>query len=104
MLHSKLKKSHAMRSNSNITVPLLCLCTVFSLVLSPVSFGADELSSVMNTVKENFGANSTFIKILYVAEIIVGGYTWHKTKSPAAIIGIVVLAVFVNFAFGHWVK
>lgn len=64
----------------------------------------DELAEVMTSVKSNFGSDSTFIKLMYVAEIIAGGYAWHKTKHPSAVIGIVVLALFMTFALQHWVK
>ena len=66
-------------------------------------FAADELAGVMASVKENFGAGSAFLKLLYAAEIIAGGYAWHKTKHPSAVIGIVVLALFMTFALSHWV-
>ena len=66
-------------------------------------FATDELAGVMDSVKANFGAGSAFIKLLYAAEIIAGGYAWHKTKHPSAVIGIVILALFMTFALGHWV-
>ncbi|CAL7962430.1 Pilin (modular protein) [Gammaproteobacteria bacterium] len=76
----------------------------FTLVwLSNSVFAADELSSILTSAKENFGSDSTFIKLLYAAEIIAGGYAWHKTKHPSAVIGIVVLALFITFALKHWV-
>lgn len=64
---------------------------------------ADELSGIMTSARENFGAGSTFIKLLYGAEIIAGGYAWHKTKHPSAVIGIVILTLFMTYALGHWV-
>jgi hypothetical protein len=66
-------------------------------------FAVDELVGVMTSVKENFGAGSAFLKLLYAAEIIAGGYAWHKTKHPSAVIGIVILALFMTFALSHWV-
>lgn len=63
----------------------------------------DELADVMASVKLNFGSGSTFIKLMYAAEIVAGGYAWHKTKHPSAVIGIVVLALFMTFALNHWV-
>ncbi|EKE01122.1 MAG: hypothetical protein ACD_21C00209G0006 [uncultured bacterium] len=66
-------------------------------------FAADELAGAMSSVRDNFGANSVFIKLLYASEIVAGGYAWHKTKHPSAVIGIVVLALFMTFALAHWV-
>ncbi len=66
-------------------------------------FAADELVGVMSSVKDNFGTGSAFIKLLYASEIVAGGYAWHKTKHPSAVIGIVILALFMTFALAHWV-
>lgn len=63
----------------------------------------DELSGVMTSVKSNFGTDSTFIKLLYLAEVIVGVYTYHKTKNIPVLLGIVIVSLFLNFALGHWV-
>lgn len=77
---------------------------IFSGFFCPISvFAADELAAVMDSVKANFGTGSTFIKLMYAAEIIAGGYAWHKTKHPSAVIGIVILALFMTFALTHWV-
>jgi len=78
---------------------LLFLGAFYSLSV----FAADELATVMASAKENFGADSSFLKLMYGAEVIAGGYAWHKTKHPSAVIGIVVLAMFMTFALGHFV-
>jgi hypothetical protein len=75
----------------------------FCFSYSSSVFAADELAGVMVSVKENFGSGSAFLKLLYAAEIIAGGYAWHKTKHPSAVIGIVILALFMTFALSHWV-
>lgn len=103
MFNHKIKKICTAVLRSPYMLPAVGTFAL-GLGFSTTAFGVDELSGVMTSVKDNFGADSAFIKIMYIAEIIVGGYTWHKTKSPAAIIGIVVLAIFVNFAFNHWIK
>jgi hypothetical protein len=104
MLYNKIKKSCAKVVKPRFMLPLLGLLALLDITFFTTSLAAvDELSGVMEAVKTNFGAGSTFVKLLYVAEIFAGGYAWHKTKSPAAVIGIVVLAVFMNYALGHWI-
>ena len=80
----------------------LIFLLIFLVFYSVSIFAADELATVMAGAKENFGVDSSFTKLMYAAEIIAGGYAWHKTKHPSAIIGIVVLAMFMTFALGHF--
>lgn len=89
-------------TNQGLNIFLVLLAAV-SVLCSNTVLAADELSGVMTSVKENFGSGSTFIKLLYGAEIIAGGYAWHKTKHPSAVIGIVILTLFMTYALGHWV-
>lgn len=63
----------------------------------------DDLSGVMDSVSKTFGLDSTFMKLLYLLEIIVGIYTYHKTKNFAALLGIIFISVFANYALPHWV-
>ena len=81
-----------------VVLGFFCSASVFA-----VDVAKDELTDVMTSAKLNFGAGSTVIKLMYLAEIIAGAYAWHKTKHPSAVIGIVVLALFTTFAMGHWV-
>jgi type IV conjugative transfer system pilin TraA len=63
----------------------------------------DDLAGVMGSVRDTFGMDSTFIKLLYLLEIIVGVYTYHKTKNIAAMLGIIFISVFLTYALPHWV-
>lgn len=92
-------------ASSNIWIKFIFKFVILSSVCYAASIFAagDELADVMTSAKSNFGAGSTFIKLMYGAEIIAGGYAWHKTKHPSAVIGIVVLALFMTFALNHWV-
>jgi type IV conjugative transfer system pilin TraA len=86
----------------SLCAALLILCGYF-IFYSELSFAADQLAGVMDEVRSNFGKDSTAVKLLYGAEIIAGGYTWHKTKNPAAVTGVVVLSLFMNYALGKWI-
>ena len=91
-------------TSSNTWIKFIFKFLILSSVCYAASiFAADELQGVLESAKSNFGTNSTFIKLMYGAEIIAGGYAWHKTKHPSAVIGIVVLALFMTFALNHWV-
>lgn len=69
----------------------------------PASAATDDLSNVMTSVQSDFGTGSTFIKIMYLLEIIVAVYGYHKSKNIGVLVGIVVISIFLNFALGHWV-
>ena len=104
MEKSKLE-SLSIRHNATqilLWTTLLFLCGYFTFY-SELSFAADQLAGVMDEVRSNFGKDSTAVKLLYGAEIIAGGYTWHKTKNPAAVTGVVVLSLFMNYALGKWI-
>lgn len=103
MQYKKIKHCSNSVLKSQQFSSVLVLLTIFAVLCSDSVFAADELSGVMTSVKENFGAGSTFIKLLYGAEIVAGGYAWHKTKHPSAVIGIVILTLFMTYALGHWV-
>ncbi len=103
MGYHKLKKHCLFVAKTGLTKPLCYLLVLFgAFYVQPIVLAADELAGILTPVKTNFGTGSTFVKLLYVAEIIAGGYGWYKTKSPAAISGIVVLALFMTYALDHW--
>ncbi|MBU0744929.1 MAG: hypothetical protein KKE11_06145 [Gammaproteobacteria bacterium] len=105
MKHKKVKKhfDNILKSKS-LNSGLIFLIIYGIASLTPASAAEpDQLATVMDSVRNNFGVESAFIKILYAAEIIAGGYAWHKTKHPSAVIGIVILALFMTFALKRWI-
>jgi len=99
-----IKRCFSSASKNTRSKSIFSLLILFSACYAASIFAAgDELLDVMASAKANFGAGSTFIKLMYGAEIVAGGYAWHKTKHPSAVIGIVVLALFMTFALNHWV-
>jgi type IV conjugative transfer system pilin TraA len=107
MIGSRLKHSwdEELRENSvNIVIWLtVFLLAGYFLFYSGSAFAVDQLAGVMDEVKANFGKDSTAVKLLYGAEIIAGGYMWHKTKNPMAVTGVVILSLFMNYALGKWI-
>ena len=99
------KTKHYFRNipkNKRLNTAIIFLL-LFGAFYSASIFAADELATVMGAAKDNFGADSSFLKLMYGAEVIAGGYAWHKTKHPSAVIGIVVLAMFMTFALKQFV-
>lgn len=83
--------------------PLLILTGLFCLLGSGLALAAsDELSDLSATMSANFGAGSTFMHLLYGLEVVSAGYSYFRTKNIAILGGVVILALFTNFALGHW--
>lgn len=79
-------------------------CLIAGIFYSITSFADDDpLSSLLPTAKSAFGADSTFIHLMYLAEVIVCAYAYHKTKNFGALLGIFVLPIVTSFALNHWV-
>lgn len=88
----------------NRSLKVILNCFAFAGICYSLSvLASDDLSGVMESVKSDFGESSTFIKLLYLLEIIVGVYTYHKTKNIAAMLGIVIISIFMTYALSHWV-
>ena len=81
----------------------LTLAAIWGFYTLPALADDDDLKGVMEGVKATFGADSTFIKLLYLLEIVVGVYTYHKTKNLAAMLGIIFVSTFLTYALPHWV-
>ena len=99
-------RSYSIIKNKWFNPILVCLaflgffCVTSAFALDPAT---GDLKGIMTDAKENFGSNSALIRLFYAAEIIAGAYAWHKSKHPSAVIGIVVLALFVTYALKTWV-
>lgn len=87
---------------NNLTARI-AIMLILGLTSLPAWAEDDDLKGVMGSVKSTFGVDSTFMKLLYLAEIIVSVYTYHKTKNFAVLLGIIFISVFVNYAIPHWV-
>jgi TraA. len=80
----------------------LMLTVIVVSFLSAATFAApdvskDLLSDSLSSVKMTFGSGSVIWNYIYLLEVLAGGYAWHKTKHPGAVLGVVVLVLFVNF-------
>ncbi|MCF6808566.1 hypothetical protein L3V79_09210 [Thiotrichales bacterium 19S9-12] len=78
------------------TILILFLFLLFSSHLFAED-GVDYLDGAADAVSATFGKDSNFIKIVYIGEVIVAIVTYITTKKIYALLGIVVLMLFVNF-------
>ncbi|OGT07997.1 MAG: hypothetical protein A2X78_00785 [Gammaproteobacteria bacterium GWE2_37_16] len=99
---SYLRKFAKNKSFKKVTT-FLTLAAIWGFYTLPALADDDDLKGVMEGVKATFGADSTFIKLLYLLEIVVGVYTYHKTKNLAAMLGIIFISTFLTYALPHWV-
>ena len=59
----------------------------------------DPLAAVGKKVSDAFGAGSTFMWILMIAEVVAGVIAYIKTKNMMVLIGIVIVFMFTAAAF-----
>lgn len=84
------------------SLPYLYLASMFTLVMSGYSYadGTDYLSGAWTSVNTTFGESSSFMKIVYVAEVGAIAFAWVKTKSPMVLLGLPILLLATHFFFG----
>jgi len=80
------------------TIFFLCL-----FYLKPVFADGDPLSGLMTTLQATFGTSSTFVHVLYLAEVVTGIVGFIKSKHPYSFVGIVLVTLFMTFALNTWV-
>lgn len=61
--------------------------------------GSDLLASQKTTVDATFGADSSMVKWFYIAEILIGGFLFIKTRSPLVFGGIVLMIIATKIGF-----
>jgi len=76
----------------------LCVASALLSSLVHTAYAVDYLAASKPDVENTFGASSTFKTYLYLAEIVFATITYIKTKNLLALGGVVILAVFLNFA------
>lgn len=75
----------------------LALALLFSKLAHAT--GTDLLSSQNSTVNATFGADSSMVKWFYIAEILIGLFTFIKVRSPLVFAGIVVAIIATKVGF-----
>ncbi len=61
--------------------------------------GTDLLASQKSTVDATFGADSSMVKWFYIAEILIGGFLFIKSRSPLVFGGIVLMIIATKIGF-----
>lgn len=88
---------------ASILSKVIGIYSLVSMLHMGQALATDDLSSAKTTLNDDFGKDSTFIGIVYLVEIIVAAVTYIKSKNMMALIGVVVISIFINFGFGHFV-
>ena len=77
--------------------------SLISLLHVGQAIADDDLSGVKTSMQGDFGKDSTFVGAMYLVEIVMAGVTYIKSKNMMALIGVVLLSIFVNWAMGKYV-
>ena len=76
---------------------------VFAILITFIALGQAQAADILKaggaTVKETFGAGSTFAKWLILGEVIFGVFSYIKTKNLLLLGGVVVVIVFTTIGF-----
>ncbi|MCF6768423.1 hypothetical protein L3V86_08605 [Thiotrichales bacterium 19S11-10] len=96
-------KAHKAYHIAKKCLPYLLLFSFILLVFSGSLYaaeGVDYLEGAKGDVAKTFGEDSSFIYFAYIAEVLIGGVAFIKTKSPWTLVGIVILMIFTHFFLG----
>ncbi|HGJ5881484.1 MAG TPA: type IV conjugative transfer system pilin TraA [Arsenophonus nasoniae] len=70
------------------------------LALPPVAEAVDLMVKGDAAVKDTFGSNSSVVKWVVLAEVIVGGIMYMMTKNIKFLAGFAILSVFISVGMG----
>lgn len=76
------------------------LAFLMVMVCMDHAYADDLLAAGKQTVDDTFGKNSTLSKWFILGEILVGVFTYIKTKNLMLLAGVAIVIVFLNVAFG----
>lgn len=79
-----------------IALPVATVAAFFPETVLAASAGKDLMSSGDETVKGTFGKDSSVVKWIILAEVLVGGVMYMTTKNLKFLAGFAILSVFVT--------
>lgn len=97
-----IKDKFKLGSKFNFKSVWKMLCTIaLALAFSKIAHatGTDLLASQNTTVDATFGADSSMVKWFYIAEILIGGFLFIKSRSPLVFGGIVLMIIATKIGF-----
>jgi len=60
----------------------------------------DLLQSQNTTVTNTFGAQSSMVRWIYIAEVFMSLIAYWKVRSPMVFVGLIMVMLFTRIAFG----
>ncbi|EEY5911212.1 type IV conjugative transfer system pilin TraA [Escherichia coli] len=77
-------------------IPVAVLMMFFpQLALAAQGAGQDLMAKGQETVKATFGKNSSIVKWVVLAEVLVGAVMYMMTKNVKFLVGFAILSVFI---------
>ena len=101
-LIGKVKNKFWLGREFNLRLAWKFICAiVLALAFSRLAnaTGTDLLASQKGTVDATFGADSSLVTWFYIAEILIGGFLFIKTRSPLVFGGIVLMIIATKIGF-----
>lgn len=76
-------------------LPIAAVSAFFPETVMAAGAGKDLMASGDGTVKSTFGSNSSVVKWVILAEVLVGGVMYMTTKNLKFLAGFAILSVFI---------
>ncbi|MCP9269138.1 type IV conjugative transfer system pilin TraA [Xenorhabdus sp. XENO-1] len=78
-----------------VVLPVAALAFFFPEIATAAAGGKDLMASGDDTVGKTFGSESSIVKWVVLAEVIVGGIMYMTTKNIKFLAGFAILSVFL---------
>ncbi|HAI8115261.1 TPA: type IV conjugative transfer system pilin TraA [Escherichia coli] len=76
-------------------IPVAVLMMLFPELAMAAGKGTDLMAKGQETVKATFGKNSSIVKWVVLAEVLVGAVMYMMTKNVKFLVGFAILSVFI---------
>lgn len=76
-------------------IPVAVLMMLFPELAMAVGKGTDLMAKGQETVKATFGKDSSIVKWVVLAEVLVGAVMYMMTKNVKFLVGFAILSVFI---------
>lgn len=83
-----------------ITVAAVAVPEIAMAANTATTGTTDLLSSQNTTVTNTFGAQSSVVRWVYIAEVFMSLMAYWKVRTPMVFIGLIMVMIFTRIAFG----
>lgn len=85
----------ALLKSLKLALPVAAVAAFFPEAVMASSAGKDLMATGNDTVKKTFGSDSSIVKWVILAEVLVGAVMYMTTKNLKFLAGFAILSVFV---------